>query len=42
MGIPRQSNIDPATTDGISGDKEDNSNNNMEVENNLEGDSEED
>nr|XP_023892709.1 uncharacterized protein LOC112004713 [Quercus suber]XP_023892710.1 uncharacterized protein LOC112004713 [Quercus suber]XP_023892711.1 uncharacterized protein LOC112004713 [Quercus suber]XP_023892713.1 uncharacterized protein LOC112004713 [Quercus suber]XP_023892714.1 uncharacterized protein LOC112004713 [Quercus suber] len=42
MGIPQQSNIDPATTDGTSRDEEDNSNNNIEVENNLEGDSEED
>ncbi|KAL0006725.1 hypothetical protein SO802_008227 [Lithocarpus litseifolius] len=42
MGIPQQSNIDVATTDGTSGDEEDNSNNNIEVENNLESDSEED
>ncbi|KAF3962699.1 hypothetical protein CMV_012821 [Castanea mollissima] len=35
-------NIDPATTDDTSRDEEDNSNNNIEVENNLEGDSEED
>ncbi|KAL0014014.1 hypothetical protein SO802_001083 [Lithocarpus litseifolius] len=42
MGIPQQSNIDAATTDGTSRDKEDNSNNNIEVENNLESDSEED
>ncbi|KAL4609765.1 hypothetical protein ACB092_08G005000 [Castanea dentata] len=42
MCIPQQSNIDPTITDDTSRDEEDNSNNNIEVENNLEGDSEED
>ena len=42
MGISQQSNIDLTTTDGTNGDKKNNSNNNMEVENNLEGDLEED
>ncbi|KAL0011767.1 hypothetical protein SO802_006875 [Lithocarpus litseifolius] len=42
MGIPQQSDIDAATMDGTSKDEEDNSNNNIEVENNLESDSEED
>nr|POE90878.1 hypothetical protein CFP56_26524 [Quercus suber] len=42
MGIPQQSNIDPTTKDGTSRDEDDNSNNNIEVENNLEGDSKED
>ncbi|XP_030946440.1 uncharacterized protein LOC115970942 [Quercus lobata] len=42
MGIPQQSDIDLATIDGTSRDEEDNSTNNIEVENNLEGDSEED
>ncbi|XP_065638208.1 uncharacterized protein LOC136071160 [Quercus suber] len=42
MGIPQQFNIDPATMDGNSRDEEDNSDNNIEVENNLESDSEED
>ncbi|KAF3976311.1 hypothetical protein CMV_000486 [Castanea mollissima] len=42
MGIPQQFNIDLATMDGTSRDEEDNSNTNIEVESNLEGDSEED
>ncbi|KAK9989296.1 hypothetical protein SO802_029535 [Lithocarpus litseifolius] len=42
MGIPQQSDINAATTDGISRDEKDNSNNNIKVENNLESDSEED
>ncbi|KAL0012247.1 hypothetical protein SO802_007355 [Lithocarpus litseifolius] len=41
MGITQQSNIDPASTDGTSRDEEDNSNNSIEVENNLEDDLEE-
>ncbi|XP_075664906.1 uncharacterized protein LOC142634496 [Castanea sativa] len=42
MGIPQQFNIDLATMDDTSRDEEDNSNTNIEVESNLEGDSEED
>nr|POF09290.1 putative fructokinase-2 [Quercus suber] len=42
MGIPQQFDIDPTTTDGTSRDEEDNSNNNIEVENDFESDSEED
>ncbi|KAK9987047.1 hypothetical protein SO802_031998 [Lithocarpus litseifolius] len=41
MGITQQSNIDPASMDGTSRDEEDNSNNSIEVENNLVDDSEE-
>ncbi|KAL0017281.1 hypothetical protein SO802_004350 [Lithocarpus litseifolius] len=42
MGIPQQFDIDATTTDGTSRDEEENSNNNIEVENNLKSDSEED
>nr|POF25171.1 hypothetical protein CFP56_29463 [Quercus suber] len=42
IGMPQQSDIDLATTDGASRDEEDNSDNNIEVENNLESDAEED
>nr|POF22678.1 fructokinase-2 [Quercus suber] len=42
MGIPQQFDIDPTTTDGTSRDEEDNSNNNIEVENDFESDSKED